>query len=327
MSGSNAGAWDAYWQKAIKVGFHNKEAEHREIEQFWRQFFTCQFEQQSRTVILELACGKGAVSEIAHQCLEKSSICQPPNQNAEIEVRHYCLDYSLAAVKNTLEKPGLEGGIVADAAALPLKNNSADLVFSQFGIEYAGRKALLNAAKIVKPGGRLAAIIHHANGLIYQHSKCSVKALERVMQTDIFPLARRAFTAGFEVLNGNTGQETFVRADSDMSVAVKQITALLKQQGPSVADGIILQFYRDLGDMFNRLQVFEAKDIANWLNNMEDDFSSHLQRMQSMLDAACDKEAMAFECQQLTAEGLSIEHCEEIASHQGILGWKLIAKA
>jgi hypothetical protein len=327
MSGNNAGAWDAYWQKAIQAGFRNKEAEHAEIEQFWNQFFISQFEQQPPAVMLELACGKGAVSEIAHQCLQKTTQSKPLNQEPEVEIRHYCLDYSLAAVKTTAKKLGLQGGIVANGAALPLKAASSDLVFSQFGIEYAGDHGLINAAETLRPKGKMAAIIHHRDGLIYQHASNSVNALEQVIQSHIFELARNAFAAGFNMLKGNGSHDDFQHADRALSIPVRKITALLQQQGPGIADGIILQFYRDLGDMFKRMQAFEASDIINWLNMMEEDFSSHLLRMQSMLDAAYDKDAISQQCQQLNDLGLTIEECKEVANHQGILGWQLVVQA
>ncbi|ALS97541.1 class I SAM-dependent methyltransferase [Lacimicrobium alkaliphilum] len=327
MSGSNAGAWDAYWQKATRAGFQNKEAEHAEIEQFWNQFFISEFQHQPPAVMLELACGKGAVSDIAHQCLEKTTQSQPLNQNTEIEVRHYCLDYSLAAVKTTTETLGLQGGLVADGAALPIKTASADLIFSQFGIEYAGDHALINAAEILTPQGRMAAIIHHRDGLIYQHASTSSDALQQVIQSGVFELARNAFAAGFNMLKGNGSHDDFQKADRALSIPVRKMTTLLRQQGPGIADGIILQFYRDLGDMFNRMQAFNASDIINWLNSMEEDFSSHLQRMQSMLGAAYDKDTITQQCQQLTSLGMTIEECKEVTNPQGILGWQLIVQA
>lgn len=321
MSVSNAGAWDAYWQQATEAGFRDKEAEHAEIEQFWHQFFSGQFRQRPPTVMLELACGKGAVSEIANQCLDKSAISQ------NLEIRHYCLDYSLAAVKTTTETLNLQGGLVADGAALPIKAASADLIFSQFGIEYAGDQALINAAEVLTPQGRMAAVIHHRDGLIYQHASASSDALQQVIQSGVFELARNAFVTGFNMLKGHGNHGDFEKADKALSIPVKKMTTLLRQQGPGIADGIILQFYRDLGDMFNRMQAFESSDIINWLNNMEVEFCSHLQRMQSMLDAAYDKDGIAQQCQQLEALGLKIEKCEEVANPQGILGWQLVVRA
>ncbi|WP_088330652.1 class I SAM-dependent methyltransferase [Lacimicrobium sp. SS2-24] len=320
-------AWDDYWQKATAAGFQHKEAEHAVIEQFWHQFFTVQFKQHPARVILELACGKGAVSGLARQCLNTLSEPEKTGQDATPHVEHYCLDYSFAAAKATASTLNLRGAIVADGARLPLRDASVDMLFSQFGMEYAGPHALIQATQALRKGGVLVAVIHHRDGLIYQHSERSVSALYEVLQSDIFELAAQAFDAGFALIKGQGSEQAFQQADRAMSTPVQQITALLKTRGPQVADGIVMQFYRDLGEMFNQMHHYEANDVRQWLHNMKQEMLTHRQRMQSMLDAAYDQQAIQYLVETLSNTGLNIEQCDTISSAEGLLAWRLVARA
>ena len=52
------------------------------------------------------------------------------------------------------------------ATELPLPDSSFDFVVSQFGVEYAGIDAFIEAARLVKPGGQLSLLCHYQDGYI-----------------------------------------------------------------------------------------------------------------------------------------------------------------
>lgn len=52
-----------------------------------------------------------------------------------------------------------------DAALLPFDAAAFDLCMSQYGIEYVGDAAVAEVLRVLRPGGRLAALLHHPESL------------------------------------------------------------------------------------------------------------------------------------------------------------------
>ncbi|GAB3018800.1 class I SAM-dependent methyltransferase [Bowmanella dokdonensis] len=318
MSLAYADAWDAYWQNACSADFTDKEVDQPLLSRLWRSLFLEEFRQHCPAIMLEVACGKGAVSEIARHCMEEIPGPSPT---------HLCLDYSLAAVKTSCQRANPDAGLVADAARLPLQPGSVDLIFSQFGIEYAGKEAILECARLLRKNGLFSALIHYRESAISMESQNNHAALSQVEASLIFARARVLFKAGFATSGSPEADPAFRQADQSLAPAVSQVTAVLQRFGPGVAGGIVLQFYRDLGQMFNNMQAYELTAILDWLDRMEQELLSYRQRMASMLGAAMDAGQITQTAQQLETCGLKVEKCSPIESEQGILAWHLQGRA
>jgi SAM-dependent methyltransferase len=92
-----------------------------------------------------------------------------------------------------------------DAALLPFDAASFDLVMSQYGIEYVGEPALAEALRVLRPGGRLAALVHHPEALPVRIAREELEHLDwlqhevmidRLVEALIEPMARAATPAG-----------------------------------------------------------------------------------------------------------------------------------
>ena len=318
MQQAYAESWDHYWVNACSAGYEEKEVSQPALQQFWASLFRRELRHHQPAIILELACGKGAVSEIAQFCIGETQTTSPT---------HLCLDYSLTAVRSVCQQNGVNAGLVADASKLPFKQESVDLIFSQFGIEYAGEQAIVDSALLLKKQGLFAALLHHRDGQIFTESQRSHDALLQVEQSQIFTLARKAFEAGFARTEQPGTQQTFRNADQALAPAVRQVTGVLQQFGPGIAGGILLHFYRDLGQMFNRMQAYELSDILAWLDRMKQELASYRLRMRSMLDAALNADQVANICRQMKRSGLTLEVCQPVSGKTGLLAWQLQARA
>ena len=111
---------------------------------------------------------------------------------------------------------GLEGGVRklirvhsgVSATELPLPDASVDLVMSQFGIEYVGEAAIFEARRVLRPDGRLAAIVHHVDALPVTVGRAELEhiamvdelALLDLAQKMLEPMARSATAAGRQQL-------------------------------------------------------------------------------------------------------------------------------
>ncbi|TRW14200.1 class I SAM-dependent methyltransferase [Glacieibacterium frigidum] len=84
---------------------------------------------------------------------------------------------------------GIRGGI--DADALPFAEASFDAVTSQFGIEYCPAGAVAEASRVLRVGGYLLLIIHHAASPAIAHNRARHAAMAALDEAGLFALAQR----------------------------------------------------------------------------------------------------------------------------------------
>src|SRR5690606_7080946 len=89
---------------------------------------------------------------------------------AEPGIEVDAVDAALVALAWVEELPPAERARVrihsgVDVAALPFGEGSVDLCTSQYGIEYVGPAAVAEARRVLRSGGRLAAVLHHVDAL------------------------------------------------------------------------------------------------------------------------------------------------------------------
>lgn len=92
-----------------------------------------------------------------------------------------------AAVGPAAVALGVRGGI--DAHALPFGVASFDMVTSQFGLEYCGRAAWAEAARVLSPGGHMLLICHHQASAAVLHNGRRLAAMRALDDAGLFGLA------------------------------------------------------------------------------------------------------------------------------------------
>ena len=115
------------------------------------------------------------------------------------------------------------GGV--DAARLPCADASVDLVSSQFGIEYIGGDAFAEVARALCRGGRLAAVLHHPEGLPVRiaREECAHHAW---LRTEDWAAAVAAMVAPMAQSASEEGR-TALRSDVSAQHAKQRYDALL----------------------------------------------------------------------------------------------------
>lgn len=92
-----------------------------------------------------------------------------------------------------------------DAALLPFDDAVFDLCMSQYGIEYVGEAAVAQALRVLRPGGRLAALVHHPDSLPVRIARHELEHLDwlqdearlgEVVAGLVEPMARSATAEG-----------------------------------------------------------------------------------------------------------------------------------
>ena len=309
-------SWDSYWQGAQTSGaYTGGGSSHPLVTSFWTHFFVVGKDRNSTPRIIDIASGNGAVVDCANTAFE--------GQLPEFT----CLDVSASAIRILEERfPGVQG-IVADAASIPLDSASFDIVTSQFGVEYAGLEAVNEVTRLLAPGGELALLLHHRDGVIYEQCSASLDATRQMQTAGFIPKCIRMFETGFAALQGGD-RAAYNAAGKQFAPAIKAMEAILAQHGADVADGTILRLYRDVRTIHGRMPHYEPGEVTGWLEKLNEETEAYAGRMASMLDVAIDDARFRQVCTELNEQGIEVLRAEPLASadDKPPLAWVLVAK-
>lgn len=309
------GSWDTFWHGTGDSGaFASGGVSHPGIGLFWGSFFRTVKERDEAPTLIDIATGNGALVEQALQILgnETSS--------------YTCVDLSAAAIENVQRRfPGVTG-IVADAASIPVDEQSFDIVMSQFGVEYAGTAAFMEAARMVAPGGQLALMLHVENGRIHRECADSLTAIERLQTAGFVPLSIELFRTGFAAVAG-ADRAPYDAAGAKLAPAVDAAEAIMAEFGEEVAGETIARLYGDVGHIHSRMQHYDPDEVLGWLGTMESELDAYKARMSSMLAAAVSHEAFDTLRADLIASGLTPITAAPLMSgdEELPLAWVLVA--
>jgi len=208
----------------------------------------------------------------------------------------------------------LMGGVALEQ--LPFPAATFDGASSQFGIEYADtRAALQEVARVLKPGGRVLMMVHHADSVITRQTADQIAAYDAVLgKSGAIRHARRAFTAHLKGLPAD-GPEEALRA------AVQQAAVRLEPTTPFEPVRYMVGYLDDLarriaayepGSALERLDIFEAGNAA-W---------RHRQQSQGL--AALDAPGLDIFVQRAARTGLALDARAELNDGQGaLIGWRV----
>lgn len=305
--------WDSFWQRADKAAAlaGTGSRQHPRIAAFWASLAS-----GARPRCVDLASGSGGM----FACLPEALA---PGGTAE----WVALDISTAAVRDLMRRfPGV-AGLVADAANPPFEERSFDIVTSQYGVEYAGPDAVVAAARLVAPGGRLALLVHSRPGRIYDECRASLDAIDRLKAARVFPLATSQLAAGFGAVQaGNPGGVE--RARRKLKPAFRALNQGLKRHGDAVASGLLARFRSDLAQIAERLPNYARSDVLGWLRNMQRELDDYRTRMLAMTTAALELREIDAIAERLRADGLrpDTDAPRPLLDGSASLGWIIEAE-
>lgn len=311
--------WDAFWRARDKsIAQDHIGARDPAPAQFWAAHLRRLLARTSNARLIDVACGNGAVARIA---IEAAKV-------ARANLAVHCVDYSLSAVREVCaELPGVRG-VTCDARMIPYTDRSFDLVVSQFGIEYAGEDAFAEAGRLVARDGTLSAIVHMAGGAIHEECAGNLAVVETLKQVRLLPLARAAFNAGFDMIDGRIGDPEFQGFDRRLAPAVEVARTILHDQGPLAAGGLLANVYRDIAYMYTRMQNYDRDDVIGWIDGVSAELASYEGRMASMSRAASDATGIARIVDSLQPLGFEVSEPAPLSLRSAArpAAWILIAR-
>ncbi|MGE0357458.1 MAG: class I SAM-dependent methyltransferase [Burkholderiales bacterium] len=300
-----ARSWDAYWRlapqaPALSVGGGQDAA----LSRFWAGVFARGGAGRPARSVLDFACGNGAVTGFAIEA----------GGDAGGGPSLFGADGAPAAIEAFRTRFPGAGAIVAEARRMPFADGAFDIVASQFGIEYAGIGAIEEAARLVAPGGVLAAVLHSRDGAIFRECEHSLQAMERVRASDILAAATEVFRRGAAAVRGRGSQAQFRRAEAKFAAAVTEVDAVLRDHGDAVAGGTVHRIYVDLAHMYGRLAAYDPAEVALWLDRMGGEITAYLGRMSAMVASAVDAEGLERAAGLAVSCGLSVRSKEALVA-------------
>jgi ubiquinone/menaquinone biosynthesis C-methylase UbiE len=311
-----ANSWDAYWQGTGEIGaFSSGGVNHPAILAFWNDFFKNVKPGYTNPSLLDIASGNGAVIERAMDVYGDSPL--------EIS----CVDVSEAAITNIRSRFESVTGIVSDARTIPLPDGTFDLVTSQFGVEYAGPEAIIEAVRLLAGNGQLGLLMHSKSGSIHQECSANLEATVRFRDSGFIPGATAMFRTGFEAVKG-ADRQPYDEAASQLAPAVQEAEAIMKQYGENVADDTVARLYSDVARIHGEIQHYDPEEVLSWLDRMQSELDTYIGRMSSMVGAAMDESQFESICSSITEQNCSVDQAGPllIPGNDTPLAWVLLAR-
>jgi ubiquinone/menaquinone biosynthesis C-methylase UbiE len=277
---SRADRWSEYWVNEGTTGevFVDKDGNrHPQLDIYWRMQLSGL---KTDARIIDLACGAGSV--FSH--LENQSSFQL-----------FAADLSLEALQLLGSRIPESLNVSCSVSSLPFAEQQFDLVVSQFGIEYAGEDAFVEAAKLIRDQGRLAVLCHYEEGFIDKKNKGHLLGARAAHESSFIPLGRKLAEAIF-----SQSQDKFHEAHAKFLPAEQKLAEMTQcYQG-----GVHTHLYLGFRQLVERYQHYKLSDVTHWLSEMQGDLDKNIVRLEAMRDAACSEDKVKDICIRLAQLGL-----------------------
>ncbi len=285
-------AWAEYWGGAVGAEAVGGPQRHK-LAAHWADFFNhARRLARPSPVIIDIAAGAGVALTAAVNAFEGAGL-------------FVALDYSAAALGSAGKARVQFAGVAADAATLPFSGGAADIVISQFGIEYAGSVAFADAARVLRSGGSFCAISHFSGGAIDAECAGNERLLISVREMRLSYAARAALQESYARQKRRDPAPTDPTREAELTANFVAAGNLVRAAPPGAARATLERFLTDLARLCARRFAFEPAEALGWIEGMEASLGAYLKRMQSMRASALDRSGIDAIEAQFCAAGLT----------------------
>lgn len=241
--------WTDFWNEenrnSCAAGLEDRSSE---ITLFWSK---CADSISSGEQVLDLCTGKGAVITLL---LELESIAHDTLPSyAGLDLSSYDINLVLEKFKNYSNRTSFY--LSTSVEKMTFEDQSFDVLTSQFGLEYTlTEKALANLFRVLKPGGKLFFVTHHADSIIADIAKSEIEQINVLLSRDGFVDLLYRMIPFFALLNRPDGLQ-LLRKNPD-ATSVKKAFNLVSSVLQESVDG------NGYSGMFE-----EALNISNFILN------------------------------------------------------------
>lgn len=315
-------AWNRYWRHgplhSLATSFNGNYQ--GAIGQFWVQAFA-RLDAEQR--VLDIATGNGAVPALLRTSMPELDVAIDAIDLAE-------LSPSWIDMLEDTEKARTRFHANTRAEALPFEDASFDLATSQYGIEYSDHvRSLSELARVVRPGGHCAFVLHHARSHLAMMAEDEVTAAEVLLSSDGLLARAKALLPWLGL--AAQGQVQRLRADSHanrdrsaFNAAANTLGELEDRlQNPALLQEA-RQFAFQLSDGVLKRQ-WSAEQAGVRLAQYRDDLEAARLRSQELRDHALDDAGIRRFGTTMEQAGFRDVQWSELVEGEHLLGWQLQA--
>jgi len=265
-------AWQDFW-KADRLNScvpHSSRAA-VDIAAYWERIFE---NLTDRSRILDVATGNGAVLAYAGAVARRSGKAFEMTgvDLADIDPHRFVSDR-----EGLLTGVRFMGCIAAER--LPFESGMFDCVVSQYGLEYADlKRALWEAGRVLRPGGRLHWLAHTRDSEVVKQSQSKIADVDALLHKAGPLVAMQTFIAGLES-NANS-KLTWTAAVQ----AVQSARSSAKSQSNDV--NIVEEVCRGLATVLSRPRAYRTVDLKNMLDESATRLAQYRGRIEALIDGA-----------------------------------------
>jgi SAM-dependent methyltransferase len=262
-------AWSEHWSAgALHARTASPDENYAgETRAFWLALFAA-LPRGAR--VLDLCCGNGPLARLL---LDGGLLREHELQLHAIDAARLAPAWLDSVAAPERERLHFHSGV--DAARLPFADASFELCISQYGIEYVGAPAMHEVRRVLRAGGRFAAVLHHRDALPVQAVR------EQLRHIDWLRGAGGPIEAA-ERAAADAAAATDARASLDEAIARRVASAvwpeLLRIAGGALAHALAL----GAGEQREAAQAHLAQ--------LRDELARIALRQRELVEAALDRE-------------------------------------
>lgn len=282
--------WSQYWKisKAVNSFAEGTSASgyHGDVEKFWQAELA---DLADDAVIVDVGTGNGALAMLASEYGKANNKKWQVHGVDAAEINPVAALESKPEVAAKLQAIEFHSGV--DMATLPFADQSVDCVISQFALEYADAPAAIKEAlRVLKPGGKLVAMVHHKKSDLIKDSGRGVEIFNHILnKTPLFMQADLLLRLGaMQMQNMDFASWQKTQPFLAATKTVEWIMHIVGEEFKSDEDRVWLNdaFGRVI-DVINTGRDEEtAARAAEWLNMTYDMLQGHRLRLEDQLAAA-----------------------------------------
>ena len=308
--------WSLFWRQGHSTTFGDyfKEGYEGAVADWWQSNIDSLTDDLT---ILEVGCGNCSLL--------------PALIKSEINAKYIGVDLASVApsaiAQKGLEESHVELVLYPDTPAenIPEADASVDLVASVFGIEYSNlEKSFAEVLRLLRPGGRLTALLHHADSVVTAMSR---RALSEYNEEDLKTVINALFT--ISVARDRTPSLADMKANPEAEKARSSINVLadkyLRDTDLNTANATMFEFMTSALKTFKMMGA-SSDDRRAFIASLSNEHQASHERFRQMVAVAFDDSGIEQLKVLLSKVGFTDIQTDVIHTDHEILGWELCAK-
>ena len=308
--------WSVFWRQGHSTTFGDwyKQGYDGAVAEWWQAALT---QAPENATVIELGCGN---------CSLLPAMVKAGSGGKYIGVDVARVSPS-AVAEQGLAESGVEVILHSETPAeeVPEADAMADLLASVFGIEYSGLdRSVPEAARLLKPGGRFCALLHHDESIVTTMSKRAISEFnEGDMKTAIEALS--VISSERDRLVDLSALKNSQKAEMGRGNINELAQKYLSDTNPKTANATMFEFMTQALKFFKMMGAGSAERNA-FIESLETEHRASHERFQQMVSVAFDAEGIDELRGKFVQAGFTNVTVEVVHTGDNILAWSLEAE-